>query len=206
MALQKYKVCPNCGEQNAPNLMECRKCETDLTGIKVVDSSAEPATLPPPETNSEPITALARVCDCGAQNPPQARKCKVCGEDISDIMPTTVAQEDIKPFTYELKAIDDDFSIVFDKPVIIIGRNAELKEYLEKKLYVSRSHAKLTIVAEKVFIENLSSTNKTYVNNEPTEDGTPFLLKNGDEIGLGGKVLNDTRQSQAAYFTFSIKS
>lgn len=206
MALQKYKVCPNCGEQNAPNLMECRKCETDLTGIKVVDSSAEPATLPPPETNSEPITALARVCDCGAQNPPQARKCKVCGEDISDIMPTTVAQEDIKPFTYELKAIDDDFSIVFDKSVIIIGRNAELKEYLEKKLYVSRNHAKLTIVAEKVFIENLSSTNKTYVNNEPTEDGTPFLLKNGDEIGLGGKVLNDTRQSQAAYFTFSIKS
>lgn len=206
MALQKYKVCPNCGEQNAPNLMECRKCETDITGIKVVDSSAEPATLPPPETNSEPITALARVCDCGAQNPPQARKCKVCGEDISDIMPTTVAQEDIKPFTYELKAIDDDFSIVFDKSVIIIGRNAELKEYLEKKLYVSRNHAKLTIVAEKVFIENLSSTNKTYVNNEPTEDGTPFLLKNGDEIGLGGKVLNDTRQSQAAYFTFSIKS
>lgn len=206
MALQKYKVCPNCGEQNAPTLLECRICETDLTGIKVVDSSITSETSASQDTTPEPVPTLARICECGAQNPPQARKCKVCGEDISDILPSSVAQEDVIPFSYELKAIEDDFSVVLDKPVVIIGRNAELKEYLQKKLYVSRNHAKLTIVAGKVFVENLSATNKTYINNEPIEDGSPTALSNGDELGLGGKVHNELRQSQAAYFTFSIKS
>ena len=40
MVLEKYKICPACGEHNAPNLLECRKCETDLTGIKIVDATA----------------------------------------------------------------------------------------------------------------------------------------------------------------------
>lgn len=206
MALQKFKVCPNCGEHNAPNLLECRRCETDLTGIKVVDSSTEQEGSPSKETAPDQIGTLVRVCECGAQNPPQARKCKVCGEDISDILPSNIAPEDVKTFSYELKAIDDNFTAVLDQPVVIVGRNSELKEYLEKKLYVSRSHAKLTIVAGKVFIENLSKTNKTYVNNALIEEGTPCELANGDEIGLGGMVLNDMRQSQAAYFTFTIKS
>mgnify|MGYP000431813258 CR=1 FL=1 len=43
MALKKYKVCPACGEHNAPNLLECRKCETDLTGIEIVDAAAAQA-------------------------------------------------------------------------------------------------------------------------------------------------------------------
>lgn len=92
-----------------------------------------------------------------------------------------------------------------EEPVTVIGRNAALKEYLGAKSYVSRTHAKLTVVAGKVFIENLSKTNGTYINNESLECGAPVPLQSGDEIGLGGKVLQSTRQEQAAYFTLSIK-
>jgi hypothetical protein len=37
MALSKFKLCPACGEHNPPALLECKNCETDLTGVRLVD-------------------------------------------------------------------------------------------------------------------------------------------------------------------------
>lgn len=209
MALEKYKICPACGEHNPPNLLECRKCETDLTGIKVMDSAMEQKETDEkahasesPSGDGTPV--LVRVCECGAHNPPQARKCKECGEDISDIIPTTVMER--QTFAYELKAIGDEYAVTLDQPVIIIGREAELKDYLVNKMYVSRQHAKLTIVAGKVMIENLSNTNRTFINNLPIAGTEPTALRDGDEIGLGGMEINGERQKDAAYFTFYTKA
>ncbi len=75
-----------------------------------------------------------------------------------------------------------------------------MRDYLEKKTYVSRRHAKVTLTGGEVYIENLSETNRTFVNNVLIPNGVPTLLKNGDEVGLGGTVINGERQSQAAYF------
>ena len=208
MALEKYKICPACGEHNPPSLLECRKCESDLTGIKVMDSAMEQKEA---ETQQAPVSAasngtpvLKRVCECGAHNPPQARKCQECGEDISDIIPTTVMEE-APAFSYELKAVEDDYSVVIDQPVSIIGREAELKDYLGSKMYVSRQHAKLTVVAGKVFIENLSNTNRTFINNVVISGTEPAALSDGDEIGLGGMEVNGERQKDAAYFLYKAK-
>ena len=84
MELEKYKVCPECGKHNAPNLLECRFCEADLTGCKIVDKTTETAEPAKQKqaVSTEEKTALVRICDCGAENAPQARKCKACGEDI----------------------------------------------------------------------------------------------------------------------------
>lgn len=210
MALEKYKICPACGEHNPPNLLECRKCETDLTGIKVMDvrleqqeKEAKEAAKQAGSGYAEPL--LVRVCECGAHNPPQARKCRECGEDISDIIPTTVIQKK-HVFSYELTAIGDDFTVTMDKPVCIIGRESELNAYLGRRMYVSRQHAKLSVVAGKVLIENLSSTNKTFINNKAISNSGPTELADGDEIGLGGMEIDGQRQEQAAYFLFHIKS
>ena len=209
MALEKYKICPACGEHNAPNLLECRKCETDLTGVKVMDSAMEAQAEEEKKKAAETpsgggIPVLVRICDCGAHNPPQARKCRECGEDISDIIPSTVMQE--QKFSYELKAIGDDYSVIIDQEVCVIGRESELKDYLGRKMYVSRQHAKLTIVAGRVLIENLSQTNRTFINNVAVSGTEPTPLTDGDEIGLGGMEINGERQSQAAYFLFQVKS
>ena len=208
MDLPKYKICPECGKHNPPSLLECKYCEADLTNVRVVDNSADETTaqaqIPGLSENKE--TELVRICECGAENAPQARKCKVCGEDISDIIPVQVAKKEKKPFSYELKAQDSSFSITLDKPLVVIGREAELKDYLQAKVYVSRQHARITVVANKVFIENLSRTNKTFINNEEIPDGTPTAISNGDEIGLGGKVIDGSRQDKAAYFIFQVKS
>ena len=208
MELEKYKVCPECGKHNAPNLLECRFCEADLTGCKIVDKTTETAEPAKQEqaVSTEEKTALVRICDCGAENAPQARKCKACGEDISDVIPARVPVAEKRPFIYELRSVDGSFSVSLDQVVTVIGREAQLKEYLSSKVYVSRQHAKLTVVAEKVFIENLSQTNKTFLNNEEISSETPTAVNNGDEIGLGGKVINGTRQENAAYFVFQVKA
>ena len=207
MELSKYKICPECGKHNPPSLVECRYCEADLTSVKVVDSSVEETTVPSTDKGSEPVeTELVRICECGAENAPQARKCKVCGEDISDIIPVQIEKKAKKVFSYELRSFDGAFAVTFDKPLIVVGREAELQNYLQAKVYVSRQHAKLTVVADKVFIENLSRTNKTFINNEEVPDGTPTALQNGDEIGLGGKIIEGSRQDKAAYLIFRVKS
>ena len=206
MELTKYKLCPECGKQNSPNLLECRYCEADLTGVKVVDITAEEVTVSPAETSSTSVeTELVRICECGVHNAPQARKCKACGEDISDITPVQAVKTEKEAFSYELNSFDGGFSVTIDKPFVVIGRESELKSYLKTKVYVSRQHAKLTVVENKVFVENLSRTNKTFLNNVEIPDGTPIAIQNGDEIGLGGKIIDGNRQDKAAYFVFQVK-
>lgn len=205
MELKKYKICPSCREHNRPTSLECRKCEADLTGVRVIGESelqeleAEQGSASDAAEN----THLVRVCEeCGTENPPQARKCTQCGEEISDILPRQVLKKENTAYRYELTSVDGMFHKKIEKEMSVIGREADLQEYLGTKRYVSRVHAELTAADGKVFIKNLSGTNKTFVNNEIISESEPYELKNGDEIGLGGKVIDGSRQEDAAYFLF----
>lgn len=204
--LTKYKICPDCGKKNSPGLIECRYCEADLTAVRIFDDATKPEEEIPVEPAAKTEkTELVKICDCGAENPPQARKCKACGEDISDIIATEKLKACEESFFYELHTLNDDFSVVIDKPLIVLGRESELKDYLKNKPFVSRQHAELTVISDKVFIKNLSKTNKTFINNEEIPSDTPIELHEGDEIGLGGKIIAGNRQEQAAYFIFRVK-
>lgn len=191
--MEKYKVCPNCGKHNNPIFIECYNCGTDLLPVKVVDEATENAVY---ESVTE--TEMVKICECGAENPPAARKCSSCEEDISDILPTHKAVRCCKQ--YMLSEISGNFT--YDIPndsEIIIGRENVLKEFISDKSYVSRSHAKLVSEGNNLYITNLSSTNFTYVNNEKISDDIPTPLKINDEIGLGGCVNNGNRQDLAVY-------
>ena len=48
-----------------------------------------------------------------------------------------------------------------------------------------------------IYIENLSNTNFTFVNNQKIAEKTELHVD--DEIGLGGNETNGSRQSGAAY-------
>ena len=191
--MEKYKVCPSCGEHNNPIFIECSNCGTDLMSVKVVDEATENIVY-------EPVTEteMVKICECGAENPPAARKCCSCDEDISDILPTSKAQNCCKQ--YVLAEVSGEYT--YDVPnnsEIIIGRENVLKEFISDKSYVSRSHAKLVSEGEELYITNLSGTNFTYVNNEKISNNTPTLLKANDEIGLGGCINNGSRQDLAVY-------
>ena len=136
-----------------------------------------------------------RICDCGCINAPTSKKCTECGEDISDIAPTLNMQRN--ECTFVMASLDGTYVFEIKDGEVLIGREHEMKEYLMGKPYVSRQHAKLIKEADKVFIENLSGTNYTFVNNQRIAERTE--LKLDDEIGLGGNEVNGKRQDEAAY-------
>ena len=194
--MEKFKICPVCGMHNKPNMIECLGCETDLTSVKATDEETEKA-----KNNSQEIEELqpqeeyVRVCDCGCINSATAKKCADCGEDISDIAPSINMQRNECIFV--MASLDGTFVFEIKDGEAIVGREHEMKEYLINKPYVSRQHAKLIKEANRVFIENLSGTNYTFVNNQRIAER--IELKFDDEIGLGGNEVNGKRQDEAAY-------
>lgn len=194
--MEKFKICPVCGMHNKPNMIECIGCETDLTSVKATDEATEQAKITAQENTSENVEEkYVRVCDCGCINSATAKKCVECGEDISDIAP--ILQSEKSACKYIMTSLDGGYAYEIKDGTAILGRENEMKEYLADKVYVSRQHAKIIKEDDKVYIENLSNTNFTFVNNQKIAEKTELHID--DEIGLGGNEINGSRQTYAAY-------
>lgn len=207
--MEKYKVCPVCGTHNNPLLLECSDCETDLQNVPVFDEEMERVAEQQNNVGAaepSPTTPMVRVCDCGAKNPVQARRCSACGEDISIIVPTPDNIPAVQQ--YMLSSLDGAFAYEIKEGTTIIGRENEMREYLSFKPYVSRKHAELNldIAAGILTIKNCNTTNYTFVNNTMISGDASVELKDGDEVGLGGNEQNGSRQPEAAYFLVRIGS
>lgn len=194
--MEKFKICPVCGMHNRPNMIECIACETDLTSVKATDEATEQAKITNQENNPKTVKGeYVRICDCGCINSATAKKCVECGEDISDIAP--ILQSENNTCKYVMTSLDEEYVYEIKEGIAILGREYEMKEYLTDKAYVSRQHAKIMKEDNKVYIENLSNTNFTFVNNQKIAGKTELHMD--DEIGLGGNETNGSRQSEAAY-------
>ena len=77
-----------------------------------------------------------------------------------------------------------EFPIVNDKP-IIVGRSSDLDMVLVEDM-VSRKHARITMQQEQIWIEDLGSTNGTFVNGEKIKRAR---LKEGDRVLIGTSIL-----------------
>ena len=194
--MEKFKICPICGMHNKPNMIECIGCETDLISVKATDEATEQAKITAQENTSENVEEkYVRVCDCGCINSATAKKCAECGEDISDIAP--ILQSENNTCKYVMASLDGEYAYEIKDGTAILGRENEMKEYLADKAYVSRQHAKIMKDDDMIYIENLSNTNFTFVNNQKIAEKTELHVD--DEIGLGGNETNGSRQSEAAY-------
>lgn len=91
--------------------------------------------------------------------------------------------------TFALKFISGkyqggEFPLKTDKQ-IVIGRSSELDMVLVEDM-VSRKHAKIVVSGGKITIEDLGSTNGTFVNGEKIKQAR---LKEGDRILIGTSIL-----------------
>jgi pSer/pThr/pTyr-binding forkhead associated (FHA) protein len=86
-----------------------------------------------------------------------------------------------------------EFPLKVDKQVVI-GRSSELDMVLVEDM-VSRKHAKITMGEGKIMIEDLGSTNGTFVNGEKIKQAR---LKEGDRILIGTSILKLVNQSGSA--------
>src|SRR6188768_3656856 len=75
---------------------------------------------------------------------------------------------------------------------IVIGRSSELDMVLVEEM-VSRKHARIALAQGVITIEDLGSTNGTFVNGEKVERGT---LKEGDRVLVGTNILKVIAISQ----------
>jgi pSer/pThr/pTyr-binding forkhead associated (FHA) protein len=91
-----------------------------------------------------------------------------------------------------------EISLPPSKPEILIGRidpqqgsfpDIDLTNFDRDKSTVSRQHARLIALGEGVFIEDLESTNYTFLNKAKLEPAVRYPLNDGDEIRIGGVVL-----------------
>ena len=80
--------------------------------------------------------------------------------------------------TFKLIAVDDQSEFIFDK-TIIAGRNDQCDLVIDLG-QASRKHAQLTPSAEGVWVEDLNSTNGTFLNDTPITE--PVLAKHRDII------------------------
>lgn len=203
MGLEVFKICPNCGKKNAANAIECVYCAEELFGVSVVGEGEPINSVNEPEISANP---MVRICEeCGFSNPANERKCRSCGEDISDIIPTPESREEGFGKCM-LVSLDGEEAYQITDELTLLGRTEMMKEYLQSKSYVSRKHAMISWRNGKLYVQNLSKTNYTFVNNVRIPDDEETELHDGDELALGGNENNGSRQDQAAYFQVRIGS
>jgi predicted component of type VI protein secretion system len=81
--------------------------------------------------------------------------------------------------------------------VVDVGREPSLPLHLDEDSQVSRRHARFSAQGGSVAVEDLGSTNGTYVNEQPIN--SPRTLNAGDKVRIGLTVLElRTRQQVAA--------
>jgi hypothetical protein len=81
--------------------------------------------------------------------------------------------------------------------VVDIGREPSLALHLDEDTQASRRHARVTAQGGQAVVEDLGSTNGTYVNDQPIH--APRILNPGDRVRVGLTVieLRSTQQVQA---------
>ncbi len=93
-----------------------------------------------------------------------------------------------------LIAVEDEHTILLDKPILLIGRHEECDIQLESSK-VSRKHCCIAQIENYLIVRDLDSTNGVRINNQPVSEGK---LQSGDELMIGNIRYRLTWDDEAA--------
>lgn len=112
----------------------------------------------------------------------------VTQEQELEVYPTEILNEMEETkgiFMYQGQALLPDIKI--NKEIFLIGKKEkEVDGYIEQKS-ISRVHARIEIVGDTYYIEDLNSTNGTYLNGERLEYRQKVMLETGDRVTFGAE-------------------
>ena len=197
-------TCPQCGNQNVVGAAFCDECGASLAGVAPAVAPSAPAPAPAPPAGGV-------ICPvCGASNPPGAAFCDECGASLvaapPPVTPSVTPAVQPPPVTPPPAAIQPrlviqtsgaELRIPVGPSEVIVGRedpvsgvfpDINLESHGGDEGGVSRRHAKITIQGNQCFIEDLNSTNYTFVNKQKLNPGVRQLLNEGDEVRFGKVV------------------
>ncbi len=164
-------------------------------------SGAAPAASPEdsrPPVSGAPVR-MVKICpNCGSEMTDIAKRCTNCGEDLRTVRPTEAAVRQAPSRKRERKRQSQElavfmspdgreiFHVLASSPVTVIGREHDMSAYLESCEYVSRRHAEIKTYSSQIVINDVGSTNGTFVNDRKVESLKDQPLRDGDRISLGG--------------------
>lgn len=170
------RTCPTCGAVNPPEESYCKSCGFWLAG-QISEfpptKAASPADLPVNQSLTPPTLPVAG--------------------------PSAFETVSIMRSAGRLHSIATNANLPLPpQPEIIIGRrdpdrgiapDIDLSGQGTASNSVSRQHARLLVQGNQVYVEDLDSTNSSFLNRQRLQPGQRYLLKNGDELRLGGVIV-----------------
>ncbi|MFZ4789582.1 MAG: FHA domain-containing protein [Candidatus Competibacteraceae bacterium] len=176
--MASIRRCPTCRRDNPATAMICGQCGTSIAHVPLSALAAPPAVpLPPsaePAPPASPPPAPAHPCpapDCQASNPPGTERCLYCNTPLTAVPASTAGNRRIQllwPWG-EQDLLNE----------LIIGRDpasSPLASRLEPWDNISRRHTRLRRDGETVLVEDLGSTNGTFLNEERLQPHQPTAL------------------------------
>lgn len=190
-------VCPSCGVQLEPDSKFCDMCGKPI-GVAAPPSqhSATPPQMPP--TPPVPPGSYPATPPAYPQDYPAPQLTPVPSYPYTPPGPVYAPQSVVQG---RLVVQGTNATLPFPpgKTVVVIGRedpvsnifpDVDLTDHGGDERGISRQHARIFIQGNQMYIEDMNSTNYTYVNKQKLAPGQPHPLNSGDEIRLGGVKLN----------------
>ena len=174
--------CPSCGAQLEPGSNFCDMCGAT---IGAPAPPPAPAAAPPPPAPAPPPPVAAPVpapvpAPVAAPAPAPAGVAAVPGKLV---VQGTSASLPFPPGKTEIFVGRED-------PVSGVFPELDLTDHGGDEGGVSRKHARIYVQGNQVYIEDLNSTNYTYVNQQKVTPGQPCPVNDGDELRFGRVKTN----------------
>lgn len=155
-------------------------------------------------SDSSAAPMLFKFCKCGEVNSQNSPVCSRCGKSLAAVAAMTKQKHD--QMVMDLKQVQpaenvcvsgkylcslDNMCVLQPKPngeKSIIGRSSSdkaVRDYLESRKGVSRNHANLWHDGNNLFIEDIGSTNGTYIDNRRIDNNRSYVLKPGNQVSFG---------------------
>lgn len=151
--------CPSCGAKVQPGDLFCDFCGAALTG------------------GASASAAASAAADAAAPVAPQATAAPLGGEQPYLVVSASGVELPLPQGAEALVGREDPYSNVFP--------DVDLAPHGGEEAGVSRRHFKLTLAEGHYAIQDLGSTNYTWVNQQRLEPNTPVQISDGDEIRAG---------------------
>jgi len=146
--------------------------------MQPIDSAPQAPSASEPE-QSTPTLAQKEValiqCACGCSLPAEAKYCMRCGTRAGAPSPTysiTILRTESQDTRKDIEGDE-----------LVVGQDSNCHLHLEDE-YVSRRHARISLSDSLVFLEDLGSSNGTFLRVK-----RPVVLEVGDEIFVGRTLL-----------------
>jgi ribosomal protein L40E len=210
--LPVLSTCPNCGASVQADASFCGQCGFNLQGAasasqSLSSGSSEPSLpeLPPLEPlippdpiafppSADPATAGNSAPMLSLESPESPAQEPIASAPEPSPLPQPIASS-TQLQTQSARLLHVQTNLTLELPanlsVIHVGKpndrvppDVDVSGFPNSEI-VSRIHADIRVEADAYYIEDLGSSNGTYINNVPLPSGNRHRLRVGDRIALG---------------------